>query len=143
MEEVNLEDVLLLEDEFYKKGYQEGQDESAREQYLEGKVYGLQTGFQRFLVIGYMRGLLDEWNQDSNKLTQTHLAQLEKYIGSISMSNDDAAVQDYEKALTLARNKVRVISAITKSGDKVAKLDELIREVGGTLQVSENVDDMW
>lgn len=143
MADVNLDDVLNLEEEFYSKGYQEGQEKTASEQFLEGKVYGLQTGFQRFLVVGYIKGLVDEWEKLPEKAVQLHLKQLRSYVDDMSVSNDDKAVEQYEKKVLLARNKVRVIANITKTSDKVAKLDSLIKEVTGSLQVAENMDEMW
>lgn len=59
------------------------------------------------------------------------------------MTNGDKEVAKYELAIGKARNKVRVLASITKSSEKIAKLDNLIKEVGGALQVSENVDEMW
>lgn len=143
MADVNLDDVLNLEEEFYSKGYQEGQEKTASEQFLEGKVYGLQTGFQRFLVVGYIKGLVDEWEKLPEKAVQLHVKQLRSYVDDMSVSNDDKAVEQYEKKVLLARNKVRVIANITKTSDKVAKLDSLIKEVTGSLQVAENMDEMW
>lgn len=143
MSDLNLDDVLDIEDEFYAKGYKDGQDQSAREQFLEGKIYGLQTGFQRFLVIGYIQGLLEEWRQLEKPEISAHLNQLAELIRSIPTSNGDKEVELYEKSVLKARNKVRVVAAITKTSEKVLILDNLIKEVGGSLQVSENLDDMW
>ena len=47
------------------------------------------------------------------------------------------------KNIKKARNKLRVIASITKETWKIDSLDNLVKEVGGTLQVSENPDDMW
>ncbi|KAF8002366.1 hypothetical protein HF325_003331 [Metschnikowia pulcherrima] len=106
-------------------------------------MYGLQTGFQRFLVVGYLQLLLEIWTCENTPLLQTHLEQLRKILGEISLSNDNEAVAKYEKAITSARNKARVIAAITKTGDKIARLDTLVKEVGGNLQVSEDLNNMW
>ena len=48
-----------------------------------------------------------------------------------------------KKNIKKARNKLRVIASITKETWKIDSLDNLVKEVGGTLQVSENPDDMW
>lgn len=143
MADITLDGILDVEDEFYAQGYQEGQDQSIKEQFVEGKIYGLQTGFQRFLVIGYIRGLLEDWKRLENPSISTHLDQLEKLVANIPTSNGDKEVEIYEKAVIKARNKVRVVATITKTNDKILNLDNLIKEVGGTLQVSENLDDMW
>ncbi|GBL50638.1 hypothetical protein ACI3LY_001611 [Candidozyma auris] len=143
MADITLDDVLDLENEFYKEGFTEGQEKSVRDNFLEGKAYGLQTGFQRFLVLGYIQGLVESWEQYQSKAVQGHLSQLKDIIKDIPLTNGDKEVAKYELAIGKARNKVRVLASITKSSEKIAKLDNLIKEVGGALQVSENVDEMW
>ena len=49
----------------------------------------------------------------------------------------------YEKNVAKARNKLRVIATIRKDQARISKLDQLVDEIGGKLQVSENVDEMW
>lgn len=143
MADLSLDAVLDLEDEFYAKGYEDGQQQSSKEQYVEGKIYGLQTGFQRFLVVGYIQGLLAGWRKIDSKSVQLHLDQLEKLVSDIPLTNGDLDVEKYERAVVKARNKVRVVATLTKTGGSIANLDSLLKEVGGSLQVSENVDDMW
>lgn len=143
MTDITLDDVLDLEQEYYATGFKEGHDHSSKEQYLEGKIYGLQTGFQRFLVVGYIKGLITEWRHSDNKAVQLHLDLLEKTLGELLTSNDDSAVKKYEKAIIIARNKVRLIATLTKTSSKIKDLDALIKEVGGSLQVSKSLDDMW
>ncbi|KAI5970658.1 hypothetical protein CANMA_000249 [Candida margitis] len=154
--DINTDEVLNIEQEQYQIGYQEGVKQSAQQQYLEGKQYGYQTGFQRFLIVGYIQGLIKEWddnleNYGNNKsVINGHLQQLKGYVGyndgggdKLSMSNDEQSVADYEMKLKKARNKLRVICGIVKESWKVNDLDKLMGEVGGSMQVSENVDDMW
>lgn len=143
MEDITLDGVLDLENEFYEKGYKDGQHQIVREQNLEGRIYGLQTGFQRFLVVGYIQGLIDEWTKLEQKNIELHLSQLQKLVDSIPKSNGDVEVEQYETAVNKARNKIRVVANITKTSDKIARLDDLIQEIGGNLQVSENLNEMW
>lgn len=143
MDDLTLDGVLDLEESFYEKGFHEGHEHSSKEQFFEGKIYGLQTGFQRFIVVGYLQGLLEEWSENETPLLKTHLEQLRKFLSDISASNDDQAVAQYEKSLTSARNKARVIAAVTKTTDKISRLDGLIKDVAGNLQVSEDLNDMW
>lgn len=143
MADITLDDVLDLEKEYYEEGYTEGQERSVKDNRLEGKAYGLQTGFQRFLVVGYIRGLIEIWSKDDSKAVQNHLKQLKDLMSDIPTTNGDKEVELYEQAIGKARNKVRVLGTITKTSEKVAKLDSLLKEIGGQLQVSENVDDMW
>lgn len=143
MEDVTLDGALNLENEFYERGYRDGQNQLTREQNLEGRIYGLQTGFQRFLVVGYIQGLIEEWVCLDQRNISTHLSQLKKLIDSIPLTNGDLEVEQYEIAITKARNKVRVVANITRTNEKIAKLDTLIKEIGGSLLVSENLNEMW
>ncbi|SGZ48332.1 CIC11C00000005112 [Sungouiella intermedia] len=143
MDDLTLDEALDVEENFYAEGYRDGKEQSAKEQFLEGKVYGLQTGFQRFLLIGYIQGLIEEWRKDERPGISNHLDQLEKLVSEVPLTNGDAEVEIYEKAVLKARNKVRVIATITKTSNRVLGLDNLIKQVGGSLQVSENLDDMW
>lgn len=143
MDHISLDEVLDLEDSYYKQGFQEGQTESVRSQFKEGKIYGLQTGFQRFLVVGYIEGMMSFWRSLDDSRITLHLAQLAEMVENIPTTNGDQEVEKYEKAVSRARNKIRVIATITKSNDRIAKLDSLLKEVGGSLQVSENMDEMW
>lgn len=142
MDDLSLDDALSLEANFYSEGFQEGQEQHAREQFLEGKIYGLQTGFQRFLIVGYLQGLLEFWRQTTTNI-DSHLDQMEKALQKITSSNDDSAVAQYEKAVNSARNKARIIASLTKTTEKLHGLDALIKEVGGNMQVAENMNEMW
>lgn len=148
MADLDIDEVLNLEEEQYSLGYKEGQEQATKEQYLEGKQYGYQTGFQRFLIVGIVKGLAQDWfdNLDkygSTKSLQNHINQLHDLISDIPLSNGDEEVEKYEKNIKKARNKLRVIANITKESWKIDNLDNLVKEVGGSLQVSEDQEDMW
>ncbi|KAK6204769.1 uncharacterized protein RJT21DRAFT_111327 [Scheffersomyces amazonensis] len=141
------EEILNLENQYYNEGFKEGQSHATKQQYLEGKEYGYQTGFQRFLIIGYIQGLVDEWKKNINieqySSIRNHIDQLDKLLSDIPITNGDEQVAQFEIKLTKARNKLRVIVTIVKESWKVDKLDELVKELGGELHVSENVEEMW
>lgn len=144
MSDLNLDGALDLEQELYSKGYKEGEDAATNEQYLEGKIYGLQTGFQRFLIVGYFDGLLHEWRlQDTDGQLKPQLDQLENLLNKITNDNSNQSVAVYEKTMSAARNKVRVIASITKSTNKISALDSLVRDVGGALAVASDPNEMW
>ncbi|KAK6456840.1 uncharacterized protein RJT20DRAFT_134144 [Scheffersomyces xylosifermentans] len=143
---IDTDEVLNLEEEYYQKGYKEGQEHSTKQQLTEGKEYGYQTAFQRFLIVGYIQGLVEEWTvhlDDYNSSVSNHLVQLNELVSDIPMTNGDSEVSEFEKRINKARNKLRVIATLVKESWKINKLDEVVKQVGGQLQVSENVDDMW
>ncbi|KAI5954176.1 hypothetical protein KGF54_001951 [Candida jiufengensis] len=146
--DIETDDTLGLERQYYDIGYKEGIDQSTKEQYLEGKQFGYQTGFQRFLIVGYIRGLIQDWElnlkkYDNQQSLNNHLSQIKSCMDKISLVNNDKEVEKFEINLRKSRNKLRVLVGITKESWKIDNLDELINKVGGNMQISENVDDMW
>ncbi|WLF78896.1 hypothetical protein PVL30_002643 [Lodderomyces elongisporus] len=148
--DIDFDDILNPEDEYYQQGYKEGQEQSARQQLHEGKQFGYQTGYQRFLIVGYIQQLVDDWERsgagdkyDNWTQLQMHISSLRDLIGGIKTSNEDDDVAVYESNLKKARNKLRVIVGMTREFWKINTLDKIVEEVGGTLQVSENLDEMW
>ena len=145
MEEFDLDDVLHLEDTFYKDGFKEGREKSTRDQYIEGKEYGYQTGYQRFLIVGYMKGLVQVWRSQIDQypgLVPAMLDQLERLL-DVPITNGDKEVAVYEQNLTKARNKLRVIAAVIKEQDKINDLDAKVKRIVGNLQVQEDMNEMW
>lgn len=139
--ELDLDGVLDLEQEAYQRGYDEGVGELRKQNYVEGKQYGYQTGFQRFVIIGYLRGLVTRWQ--GNDKVKPHVDKLEQLLNAITTGNDEKAVQLYEDNLNKARNKARVVALILGEPALVAGLDEMIRAVCGDLKLQQDPDDMW
>ncbi|CAK9437316.1 uncharacterized protein LODBEIA_P16940 [Lodderomyces beijingensis] len=146
--EIDIDEVLNLEEESYKLGFDEGTAENAKQQLMEGKQYGYQTGFQRFLIVGYMQGLVIDWEEQAHAYSnwaqiEPRVKSLRSLVFDIPTSNGDDEVVEFETKLHKARNKLSVVVGLTKEQWKVPVLDELAKEIGGELQVSENLDEMW
>ena len=104
MSDIDIDNVLNLEEEQYELGFKEGQIQGTKDQYLEGKEYGYQTGFQRFLIIGYIQELMKFWlshidQYNNSSSLRNHLNNLEDIMAQISITNGDKEVEDYEKIL--------------------------------------------
>ncbi|PHH72771.1 hypothetical protein CDD80_4268 [Ophiocordyceps camponoti-rufipedis] len=56
-----LEDVLHLEDRYYREGYQQGLDDGARAGHAEGRTFGLEKGLEKFLEGGRLAGRAVVW----------------------------------------------------------------------------------
>ncbi|CUM68521.1 uncharacterized protein PRCAT00006247001 [Priceomyces carsonii] len=144
---IDSEEVLNLEEQSYQKGFEEGIAKGAQERYIEGKEYGLQTGFQRFLIVGYLKGLAEYWEDNISSYDQkslpSHISQLKELLNGVPTSNEEEDVADYDNKVKKARNKARLIANMVGDSQRVNNIDSLVREVGGTLQVSENVEELW
>lgn len=146
--DIDTYEVLNLEEQSYNTGYAEGREKGIKEQYLEGKAFGYQTAFQRYLIVGYILGLARSWEADKEKYShingfEKHVKQLSEYVDEIPTGNEEKLVEEFDKRLNKARNKLRVLTTLTKEGWKTNNLDDLIKEVGGQMQVSERDDEMW
>lgn len=143
-----MDSLLYLEENFYREGYEEGQKKGAWELYREGKQYGYQTGFQRFLIVGYIQALVEKWKdecpkKEENKSIRRHLDDLEETINGILKLNNEKDVREFEKKISKSKNKIRMVAYMFKKREQVDRLDEYLSEVGGGIQVSQNSEEMW
>lgn len=126
-----LEDLLHLEDEFYKEGYEEGLAENAKHNYTEGKQYGLQVGFQRYVLLGQIEGLLDvieTWHIDAHVFSK-NMETIRTLLYGLKMDNDDANVSHYEASLIKIKNKFRTILLLLQKQLKQSPKDSLSFEL--------------
>merc|ERR1711939_1262277 len=66
-----LGDLLSLEDGFYDEGFQAGVADSARAGHLEGKVFGIEKGYDKALELGKLNGRAYVWKyrqQDAKRV---------------------------------------------------------------------------
>ncbi|RDA94284.1 hypothetical protein CP533_0577 [Ophiocordyceps camponoti-saundersi (nom. inval.)] len=56
-----LEDVLHIEDRYYREGYQRGLDDGAKAGRVEGRCFGMEKGFEKFLEGGRLAGKAIVW----------------------------------------------------------------------------------
>ncbi|SCU95441.1 LAMI_0F02476g1_1 [Lachancea mirantina] len=107
---IDLESVLNLEEQFYREGFEEGRQENLRHNLLEGKQYGLQVGFQRYVTVGLMKGACEVILENSS-LPQLHKTarSIIDMIEEIPMDNEESNVVKYDKNLTKVKNKFRLL----------------------------------
>lgn len=60
-EEDGLEDLLELETGFYDEGYQAGVEDGTQAGLIEGKLFGIQKGYEKALEMGKLRGRAMVW----------------------------------------------------------------------------------
>ena len=61
MEEDPFDSLLGLEDGFYDEGYQLGLADGARAGHVEGRLFGLERGFEKFSAMGRLHGRSIVW----------------------------------------------------------------------------------
>ncbi|PHH85682.1 hypothetical protein CDD83_73 [Cordyceps sp. RAO-2017] len=126
-----LDDVLHLEDRFYRDGYQQGLDDGARAGRVEGRCFGMQRGFDKFLEAGRLAGKALVWaNRMPPPPTSSSPgaaalpplaagnARLERNVrllyglvepDTLSTQNTDEAVNDFDDRVKRAQGKARVV----------------------------------
>lgn len=103
--------LLELEEQYYKEGFREGQNESLHDSFLEGKQFGLQVGFQRFVLINQIIGIcdiIDSLNLQ-NDLLNKNISVIRHLVNSIQMNNDEENVENLDKTLVKLKNKFRTV----------------------------------
>lgn len=132
------DDLLGLEDSFYSEGHELGVADGARAGHIEGKVFGMETGFEKFIEMGRQHGRALVWSRRTASgstlvsgpniaepaspvpflLGLTSNARLEKNIRSLitltdpstlSCANAEEAVADFDDRLKKAFVKTKMI----------------------------------
>ena len=61
MDEDPFDSVLGLEDKFYDQGYKLGEADGKRAGHVEGRLFGLEKGFEKFVEMGCLHGRSMVW----------------------------------------------------------------------------------
>ena len=141
------DDVFHLEDRYYQEGYRAGLEDGVRAGRVEGRSFGMEKGFDKFLESGRLasRAIVwanrlskplagDEANVTSpNQCTLPALpnnARLEKNINilyalvepdTLSTANTDEAVQDFDDRVRRAQSKAKIIERLAGSGRETSR----------------------
>ena len=62
MEDDPFDSLLRLEDEYYKEGYELGTTDGKQAGHIEGRFFGLEKGFAKFLDMGRLQGRSVVWS---------------------------------------------------------------------------------
>jgi hypothetical protein len=76
MDEDPFDSLLGLEDKFYSEGYQLGLADGTRAGHIEGRVFGLEKGFEKFIEMGKLHGRSLVW--------ASRLAQGQKIVDQVA-----------------------------------------------------------
>lgn len=143
---MDFDEVLNLEEQFYQEGYQEGREANLRDNYLEGKQYGLQVGFQRYALLGQIRGICEVLeSRTTDAALQKNVDAVKRIIDSVPTDNDDTNVAAYERSMVRLRNKFRLVLTLLRKQSQDArrsktdaltfeKVEQVSRIVAGELQ---------
>ncbi|CUS24342.1 LAQU0S15e02344g1_1 [Lachancea quebecensis] len=107
---MDFDEILDLEEQFYREGFEEGRHENLTHNYLEGKQYGLQVGFQRYILLGLIEGICHVVkSQKISPAAYKNACLILDMVSEISLGNDEISVQAYEGNIVKVRNKFRLL----------------------------------
>lgn len=132
------EDVLNLEDQYYREGFELGVADGSKSGRIEGRVFGLEKGFEKFLDMGRLHGKAVVWearladnSTDPGKASDdsinsrlpplTGTERLKKHVDrlaaltdpdGLSTENSEDAVSEFDDRLKDAKAKATLISRI-------------------------------
>ncbi|SCV03165.1 LANO_0G02542g1_1 [Lachancea nothofagi CBS 11611] len=107
---MDYDETVNLEEQFYQVGFEEGRRENLEHNLIEGKQYGLQVGFQRFLFLGLVQGVCNSLK--ALKLSpsiEKNVNLMLELIDEIPMGNENASVEIYERNMVKLKNKFRLL----------------------------------
>lgn len=79
------DDLLELEDTYYKEGYDAGVSDSTYAGLVEGKVFGVEKGFEKAIELGKLRGRALVWQK------RLHKPKSGEIVTRQDIPNDDSA----------------------------------------------------
>lgn len=135
MQANTFDEVLGLEEQFYDDGFRQGYADGLSAGRIEGRTFGLETTFEKYVEAGKLYGKSLVW---SNRLSSSEISQTQKTAAtlpplpanqrlvkhvkvlhalseaaSLSTQNTDDAVSDFDDRLKRGQAKAKVIERIT------------------------------
>lgn len=136
-------DVLNLEDQYYREGYDLGVADGSRSGRIEGRTFGLEKGFEKFVEMGRLHGKAVVWearlpSTESREAIRDQgealpplqapsgNARLRKHVerlaalsdpNDLSTDNSEDAVSEFDDRFKDAKAKVTLISRMAGEDD--------------------------
>ena len=153
MEYDPFDDILGLEEQFYDEGHQLGITDGAKAGRIEGRVFGLEKGFEKYVESGRVHGRASVW---AGRLPTTPRVSKEESISTKSPSSNtkqpDTSATTSAKLPTLAGNSriekhVRILYALMEPAtlstenteDAVSDFDDRFKRAQGKIKIIEKV----
>jgi hypothetical protein len=145
----DFDSLFNLEEEYYTEGYNLGVADGSRAGRIEGRLFGLEKGFEKFAAMGSLAGRNAVWEariSDPNSAASTAEketkfklpklsggARLQKHLQtlfalteaeSLSTENNEDSVSDFDDRLKRAEGKVKVIEKLVSEGPLVLETSQ-------------------
>lgn len=168
---IDFDSLLDLESQFYNESFHGALKQGEHHTNRDGKQFGIQTGYQRFILIGALNKInktliqICESKKSSESTTTTQkkplnyekleksLTEIQKNIDSfysndklIKVSNVPEDVQFYEKNIKLIRSKIKSVYAQMGYKSLYPEIENACRSVAGDIpstQINGDQQDIW
>jgi hypothetical protein len=138
-----LDDLMRMEAGFYDEGYKAGVDDGTQAGLIEGKLFGIQKGYEKALELGKLRGRAMVWSSRFSENPQIVYASSQN---EHDMSSVAASLPRFENSERL-RKQVEALKQLvnadrldaSNSDDAVAAFDELMIKVRNKAKVISNI----
>lgn len=132
--------LLGLEDEFYKEGFDVGVKDGKRAGMIDGRLFGLENGFQKYVAMGRLHGRARVWAGRMSQSDQKPDPIENTLDENISQGNDDFVTRLDNPRL---KTHVRTLYALTEpssiatenSESAVADFDDRLKRAVGKAKV--------
>ncbi|KAF2480070.1 hypothetical protein BDY17DRAFT_234011, partial [Neohortaea acidophila] len=123
------DNLLNLEEQYYQEGYDLGIADGSRAGRIEGRIFGLEKGFEKYIAMGQLAGRAAVWNarispspssqSTSSALALSENARMQKHVKrlkdltdveTLPTENNEDAVTDFDDRLKDAQAKATLIS---------------------------------
>lgn len=158
--------ILSLEDQFYQEGYKLGEEDGRRAGLLEGRLFGLEKGFEKYACMGQLHGRAVVWaglipSEDHSAHTSPNTETLDKDIKTSSgktcrakdpdhttkLQNKGDRSVDSNSTKPRLESHIRMLFALTEpeslstknSEDAVTDFDDRLRRAQGKTKLIEKL----
>lgn len=149
-----LDAVLDLEEDFFQEGYNLGLADGERAGRIEGRAFGLEKGFEKYIAMGRLHGKAQVWAGSLNDMDETNKAQetvqevkdpsLQGHLRELSGASSQVSITPSSARLP---SHVRTLFALTEldslsvenTEDSVSDFDHRLKRAEGKVKMIEKL----
>jgi hypothetical protein len=155
MESDPFDDLLGLEDRFYNEGFQLGTTDGANAGRIEGRVFGLEKGFEKYVEMGRPHGKSLVWagRLSKNNIPATETSQIlsraknEEAAPSLNKDSSSSASLPSLPSNPRLKKHIKILYALTEpvslstenSEDAVSDFDDRLKRAVGKVKIIEKL----
>lgn len=134
------DELLNLEEQYYNEGHALGVADGQQAGRIEGRTFGLEKGFEKYVAMGMLAGQCAVWQGRSDARSadsclprldpngrlgkQLHLLSALVDIDTLSHDNTEDAVAEFDDRLKAARGKAKVITNMVGESKAASLLND-------------------